>query len=91
MNREELVQEVAKITKFKKSKIDMIITNMFDVIEKTANKGLQVRLSQFGIFEKRYRCSRIFRDMHTHETSRLPGKYVAHFKPGKRFKELVNS
>ncbi|MBR2525474.1 HU family DNA-binding protein, partial [bacterium] len=50
MNKEELVQEVAKKSKVTQKDVNEILTILVDTIEKTVAKGKKVTLVGFGTF-----------------------------------------
>jgi len=90
MNKEELVQEVAKKTKASQKQVAEILTTAIDVIEKTVAKGKKVTLVGFGTFEPRKRAARTGRNPQTGKELRIPAKTVPAFSAGKKFKELVS-
>jgi DNA-binding protein HU-beta len=90
MNKEELVQEVAKKTKTTQKEAAEIITTTIDVISKTVSKGKKVTLVGFGTFEARKRAARTGRNPQTGKEIQIPAKRVPVFSAGKKFRELVN-
>jgi DNA-binding protein HU-beta len=90
MNKEELVQEVAKKTKTSQKQAAEILNVTMDVIEKTVAKGKKVTLVGFGTFEARKRAARTGRNPQTGKEIQIPGKTVPTFSAGKKFRELVN-
>ena len=56
MNKEELVQEVAKKTKVSQKQVDETLAAIIDTITKTVAKGKKVTLIGFGTFEPRQRA-----------------------------------
>ena len=89
MNKEELVQEVAKKTKSSQKQVAMIMTTLLETIEKTVSKGKKVTLVGFGTFENRKRAARAGRNPQTGRTIQIPAKTVPVFTAGKKFKEMV--
>jgi DNA-binding protein HU-beta len=89
MNKEELIQEVAKKTKAPQKTVGDIIQSMMDVIEKNVARGKKVTLVGFGTFEARQRAARNGRNPQTGQAIKIEGKTVPAFTAGKRFKELV--
>jgi len=89
MNKEELVQEVAKKTNSSQKLVTDVLTNVIDSIEKTVAKGKKVTLVGFGTFENRKRKARTGRNPQTGKSIQIPAKKVPVFTPGKKFKELV--
>ena len=90
MNKEELVQEVAKKAKVTQKEVSEILTNFVEVVEKTVSKGKKVTLVGFGTFEARKRAARTGRNPQTGKEIKIPAKTVPSFTAGKKFKELVN-
>lgn len=90
MNKEELVQEVAKKTKTTQKDTAEIITTTIDVISKTVAKGKKVTLVGFGTFEPRKRAARTGRNPQTGKEIQIPAKRVPVFSAGKKFREMVN-
>lgn len=90
MNKEELVQEVAKKAKVTQKEVADILSVLIDIVEKTVAKGKKVTLVGFGTFESRKRAERTGRNPQTGKEIQIPAKTVPTFTAGKKFKELVN-
>ncbi len=90
MNKEELVQEVAKKAKVTQKEASEVLSVFVDVIEKAVSKGKKVTLVGFGTFEARKRAARTGRNPQTGKEIKIPAKTVPSFTAGKKFKELVN-
>lgn len=90
MNKEELVQEVAKKTKTTQKHASEVITIALDVISKSVAKGKKVTLVGFGTFEARKRAARTGRNPQTGKEIQISAKTVPVFSAGKKFRELVN-
>ncbi|WP_303673738.1 HU family DNA-binding protein [Vampirovibrio chlorellavorus] len=89
MNKEELVQEVAKKTKVSQKQVDETLASIVETIVKTVAKGKKVTLIGFGTFEPRKRAARTGRNPQTGKELKIPAKTVPAFSAGKKFKELV--
>jgi DNA-binding protein HU-beta len=89
MNKEELVQEVAKKTKVSQKQVDETLAAIVETIVKTVSKGKKVTLIGFGTFEPRKRAARTGRNPQTGKELKIPAKTVPAFSAGKKFKELV--
>lgn len=89
MNKEELIQEVAKKTKHSQKSVSEIISQAILSIEKTVSKGKKVTLVGFGTFEPRKRAARTGRNPQNGQPLKIPAKTVPAFSPGKKFKEMV--
>jgi DNA-binding protein HU-beta len=89
MNKEELVQEVAKKTKLSQKQVDETLVSLIEVITKAVSKGKKVTLIGFGTFESRKRSARMGRNPQTGKELKIPAKTVPAFSAGKKFKEMV--
>ncbi len=90
MNKEELVQEIAKKTKNSQKAVSLILSATLETIEKSVSKGKKVTLVGFGTFEPRKRAARTGRNPQTGKQIQISAKTVPVFTPGKKFKELVS-
>jgi DNA-binding protein HU-beta len=86
MNKEELVQEVAKKAKVTQKDVSDILSVFIDVVEKTVSKGKKVTLVGFGTFESRKRAARTGRNPQTGKEIKIPAKTVPTLTAGKKFK-----
>ena len=89
MNKEELIQEVAKKTKHSQKSVGEIITQTIETIQKTVSKGKKVTLVGFGTFEPRKRAARTGRNPQTGAAIEIKAAKVPGFKAGKALKETV--
>jgi DNA-binding protein HU-beta len=89
MNKEELIQEVAKKTKASQKQVADIINASLDTIVKTVSRGKKITLVGFGTFEPRKRNARTGRNPQTGAELKIPAKVIPAFSAGKKFKELV--
>ena len=90
MNKEELVQEVARKTKNSQKNVADIINNTMLVVQRSVSKGKKVTLVGFGTFEARKRAARTGRNPQTGKEIQIPSKTVPVFSAGKKFREMVN-
>ena len=90
MNKEELVQEIAKKTKATQKDAAEVLNALVDTIQKTVAKGNKVTLVGFGTFESRKRAARTGRNPQTGKEISIPAKTVPVFSAGKKFKATVN-
>lgn len=90
MNKEELVQEVAKKTKLSQKEVNDTLSEIINVVQRTVAKGKKVTLVGFGTFEPRKRAARTGRNPQTGKELKIPAKTVPAFSAGKKFKELVS-
>ena len=90
MNKEELVQEVAKKAKLTQKDAAAVVNSLMETVQKTDAKGKKVTLVGFGTFESRKRAARTGRNPQTGKEIKISAKTVPAFSAGKKFKELVN-
>ncbi len=90
MNKEELVQEIAKKAKVTQKDAAEVLGSLVETIQKTVAKGEKVTLVGFGTFESRKRAERTGRNPQTGKEIKIAAKTVPAFSAGKKFKELVN-
>ena len=90
MNKEELVQEIAKKAKVTQKEAAEVLSGLVETVQKTVAKGEKVTLVGFGTFEARKRAARTGRNPQTGKEIKIAAKTVPAFSAGKKFKELVN-
>ena len=91
MNKEELVQEIAKKASVTQKEAAEVLGALIETIQKTVSKGKKVTLVGFGTFEARKRAARKGRNPQTGKEIKIAAKTVPVFSAGKKFKELVNA
>ena len=89
MNKEELVEQIAKQAKVSKKAAADVLSATIETIEKTVSKGNKVTLVGFGTFEPRKRAARTGRNPQTGKAIKIAAKTVPAFSAGKKFKEIV--
>lgn len=89
MNKEELVQAIAKETKLTQKAISEVLAATVDTIQATVKKGDKVTLVGFGTFERRNRAARTGRNPQTGKEIKIAAKKVPAFSAGKKFKNAV--
>ncbi len=89
MNKEELVQEVAKKSKVSKTQVYEILNQLIETVQKNVAKGQKVTLVGFGTFERRKRAARTGRNPQSGKPIKIPAKNVPVFRAGKQFKTTV--
>jgi len=88
MNKADLVEEVAKVTKTKKE-ANAAVDCMVDAITKALKKKDEVTLIGFGTFAIKKRKARNGRNPQTGAKIKIKAKTVPVFKPGKALKDAV--
>ena len=89
MNKEELVQEIAKKAKVTQKEAAEVLNGLVETVQKTVAKGEKVTLVGFGTFEARKRAARTGRNPQTGKEIKIAAKTVPAFSAGKSFKDLV--
>ena len=90
MNKEELVQEIAKKASVTQKEAAEVLAALIETVQKTVSKGKKFTLVGFGTFEARKRAARIGRNPQTGKELKIPATTVPAFSAGKIFKEAVN-
>ncbi len=89
MNKQELVEQVAKVTGLSKSKVDETLDTVNEAITKALKKGEKVALAGFGIYSVAKRKARMGINPQTGEKIKIKAKKVPVFKAGSKLKEEV--
>lgn len=89
MNKGELVKKVATEMGVTEKKVNVILTNLMEVIVETVASGESVTLVGFGTLKARSRKEREGRNPGTGELLVIPATVVPVFLPGKTFKDAV--
>lgn len=89
MNKEELIESVAKMTGLPKTKINETLDAVEDSIVKALKKGERVALAGFGIYSVAKRKARMGINPQTREKIKIAAKKVPVFKAAKALKEKV--
>lgn len=89
VNKSQLVELIAKKTKFTKTDSEIILDATLEAIRKSVSKGNDVKLVGFGTFERAQRKSRTGRNPQTGKSLEIPAAKVPRFRPGKEFKDMV--
>ena len=90
MNKEELVQAIAKETKLTQKSVNEVLNATIETIQASVKKGNKVTLVGFGTFERRSRAARTGRNPQTGKEIKIAAKKVPSFSAGKKFKDIVN-
>lgn len=90
MNKSQLIELVAEKTGSTKAYAELILDATLDVITEALQNGEEVKLVGFGNFSKMARKSRQGRNPKTGASVKIPGSFVAKFKPGKDLKDALN-
>lgn len=91
MNKFELINEIARTTKFTKKEINLILTAIIETIISTVAKKEKVTLVGFGSFKIRSIKSRYGINPRTKRKIFIPESNRPFFSVGKIFKNTVNN
>lgn len=90
MNKAELIQAVMAKAEVSHRDAEAVVEAVFDTISAEIIKGDAVKLSGFGIFEKKERAARVGTNPASGEKIEIPASNSVSFKPSKNLKEKLN-
>ena len=90
MNKNNLIEEVAKKAGLSKADSAKAIDATFKAISTALSKGQEVRLVNFGTFLVAKRKATEGRNPRTGKTIKIPASKRPKFRPGKVLKQAVN-
>ncbi|WP_268893086.1 HU family DNA-binding protein [Paenibacillus lutrae] len=90
MNKEQLIEEVAKSGGFSKKNAEKAVTHVLDSIFEALKQGKEVQLVGFGRFDVRNREARLGKSRKTGEEVQLPAGKVPIFTAGITLKKALN-
>ena len=89
MNKAELVKAVALKAEVTARDAEKVIDEALKLIEDTLVAGEEVKLSGFGVFEKKERAARVGTNPSTGEKIQIEASKSVSFKPSKALKEKL--
>ena len=89
MNKTDLIDHLAELMDGNKKSAQTAVEGIIDVIQREVQKGQNVTIAGFGVFEKRQRAARTARNPRTGEVVKVKKTTVPVFRPGKYFKDVV--
>jgi len=89
MNKNKLIESMAKISKLPKASCKKAVEAFMDVVSKSLKTGKSVSLTGFGTFSVMQRQARWGVNPATGEKMKIKAKKVAKFKPGKALRDMV--
>jgi DNA-binding protein HU-beta len=89
MNKQQLVDNIAKVSNLTKKDTEAFLGAFTDVVTNALVNGDDVNLTGFGKFETRERAERTGRNPSTGASITIPKSVAAAFKPGKQLKDAV--
>lgn len=90
MNKAELIEHMAKVTKMSKAECKDSVEAFINAITDTLKKGDSVVLTGFGTFKISDREARTGVNPATGKKMQIAAKRVVKFTPGKALKDSVN-
>ncbi|MCR5332619.1 MAG: HU family DNA-binding protein [Bacilli bacterium] len=90
MNKADLIQAVSVRADVSHLDAETVIDEFLSLIEKAIIKGEEVKLSGFGIFEKKQRKERRGTNPSDGRHIIIPANATVSFRPSKTFKAKVN-
>lgn len=90
MNKQELIDYVAKETGLTKNDAGKAVDAVFGGITLTLKKGDEARFVGFGTFKVQARAATTGRNPRTGEEIKIPASKQPKFKPGKELKDALN-
>jgi|TARA_B110000467_G_C17899091_1_gene253924 integration host factor subunit beta len=91
INKKDLIELISKDQdQLPQRDIDLAIKTIINSMLESLASGKRIEIRGFGSFALRYRKSRIGRNPKSGESVEIAERYVPHFKPGKKLKQIVN-
>ena len=89
MNKQEVIEKIAKDTGISKSSAASAVDSFIGSITKSLKKGEPVTFVGFGTFKTSQRKARTARNPQTGASIKIPKRRVVRFSPGKALKNAV--
>ncbi|MBN2514978.1 MAG: HU family DNA-binding protein [Deltaproteobacteria bacterium] len=89
MNKAELIEKVAELSKARKAESGRTVDAVFDAITDALKKNDRVAIAGFGTFSVSRRSARKGRNPQTGEEINIEAKNVPKFTAGKKLKDTV--
>ena len=90
MNKTDLINQLAERLDGDKKAAQAAVEGFIDLVQREVQKGRNVSISGFGVFEKRARAARTARNPRTGEAVKVKKTTVPAFRPGKYFKDVIS-
>lgn len=91
MNKKELISKLASKTGVKQDDVNKVLTEFIDTVTAELQAGEKIALVNFGTFEVVDKAARKSRNPRTGEEIEIPAKRVPRFRPGKGFKDAIDT
>ncbi len=90
MNKAELIGAAAAKAEVSRRDAEAVVEATLELIEEAIIKGEEVKISGFGIFEKKERAARVGTNPSNGEKIEIAASNSVSFKPSKGLKEKLN-
>lgn len=90
MNKTDLINQLAERLDGDKKAAQTAVEGIIDLVQREVQRGRNVSISGFGVFEKRARAARTARNPRTGEAVKVKKTTVPAFRPGKYFKDVIS-
>ncbi len=90
MNKQELVDAIAKKSGLTKTDASKSLESFIDVVSGALKKGDEIRITNFGTFAVTKRAATKGRNPRTGATIKIPASKQPKFRAGKGLKDSVN-
>jgi len=89
MNKNELINEVARKTGLSRKEAEVGVQTMLDLISKEIAKGKKITLTGFGTFDVGKRKARSGVNPRTGEPIKIPATKMPRFKPSRIMRDKI--
>lgn len=89
MNKTDLINQLAERLEGDKKAAQTAVEGLIDLVQREVQRGENVSISGFGVFEKRARAARTARNPRTGQAVKVKKTTVPAFRPGKYFKDVI--
>ena len=90
LTKKEIVNSIYMQLGLSKNILELILEDILNIIVKNLKRNKEVKISNFGTFEIRYKKERTGRNPKTKERKIITAREVVLFKPSKDFKKFIN-
>lgn len=91
LTKSELIKALShKLGHLEHKDIELSVKILLELMVQSLSHGKRIEIRGFGSFSLHYRPARIGRNPKTGESLMLSEKYVPHFKPGRKLRQLVD-
>jgi len=90
VNKTDLINQLADRLDGDKKVAQTAVEGFIDLIQRQVQRGENVSISGFGVFEKRARAARTARNPRTGQAVKVKKTTVPAFRPGKYFKDVIS-